>query len=111
MFQSLTSFLQLPTKRNGELLMIVGIAGKKRAGKDTIAREFIRRGFQHDSFAAPIRRFIADLIGYEIDDENKEEPKYGFHLSEVEMLMRHWGLWHLSKRGKSDRTITIGVGE
>jgi len=50
MFQSLTSFLQLPTKRNGELLMIVGIAGKKRAGKDTIAREFIRRGFQHDSF-------------------------------------------------------------
>lgn len=54
--------------------MIVGIAGKKRAGKDTIAREFIQRGFQHDSFAAPIRRFVADLIGYEITDENKESP-------------------------------------
>lgn len=52
--------------------MIIGIAGKKRAGKDTIAREFIRRGFQHDSFAGPIRRFVADLIGYEITDDNKE---------------------------------------
>lgn len=86
--------------------MIIGIAGKKRAGKDTIAREFIKRGFVHDSFAAPIRRFVADLIGYEITDENKELPiAWAPHLT-PRLLMQtvgtEWGrsldpdLWVLS---------------
>lgn len=86
--------------------MIIGIAGKKRAGKDTVAREFIKRGFQHDSFAGPIRRFVEDLIGYEINDENKESPiQWAPHLTPRKLMQTvgtEWGramdpdLWVLS---------------
>lgn len=99
--------------------MIVGIAGKKRVGKDTIAREFIKRGFQHDSFAGPIRRFVADLIGYEITDENKEAPIYWAPHLTPRLLMQtvgtEWGramdpnLWVLSflNRPNAGRNVVV----
>lgn len=52
--------------------MIIGIAGKKRSGKDTAAKVFERLGFTHDSFAAPMRRFVNDILGCELRDEDKE---------------------------------------
>lgn len=44
---------------------IIGIAGCKRAGKDTLARLLLDTlpGYRLDSFAAPIRRFVAALVG------------------------------------------------
>lgn len=64
----------------------------------------------------PTEAINAGLTPRQLEQELREHVgellishKYGFHLSEVEMLMKRWQLWHLSKRGKSDRTITIGV--
>jgi hypothetical protein len=57
--------------------MIIGIAGAKRSGKDTAARYLARRGFTHDSFAAPIREFTRHLLGLtgvELE-EQKEVPQ------------------------------------
>lgn len=54
--------------------MIIGIAGKKRSGKDTAAKVFERLGFTHDSFAAPMKRFVQDIVGHELRDEDKEAP-------------------------------------
>lgn len=66
----------------------------------------------------PTEAINAGLTPRQLEHELREHVgellishKYGFHLAEVETLMRRWNLWHLSKRGKSDRTITIGVAE
>lgn len=66
----------------------------------------------------PTDAIAAGLTPYQLDKELRNHVgetliahKYGFHLAEVETLMKRWNLWHLSKRGKSDRTITIGVAE
>lgn len=49
-------------KANPEQRIIVGLAGKKRAGKDSIAHVLTSEyGFAHDSFAAPIREFVEKL--------------------------------------------------
>lgn len=43
--------------------MIVGITGKAGSGKDTVANELIcRYGFERDTLAAPIKRFVADTF-------------------------------------------------
>lgn len=54
--------------------MIIGIAGKKRSGKDTAAKVFERLGFTHDSFAAPMKRCLESILGHELRDEDKEVP-------------------------------------
>lgn len=57
--------------------MLVGIAGAKRAGKDTLARGLCAAfGLPQDSFAAPLRRFIADLLGWTLEEleARKEDP-------------------------------------
>lgn len=44
--------------------MIVGIAGPKRSGKDTLAWMLSSaRGVEVHSFAAPIRKFVAEIAG------------------------------------------------
>lgn len=54
----------------------IGIAGAKRAGKDTLARGLAEAlaPIPVDSFAAPIRRFVADLLGWSLEEleERKE---------------------------------------
>lgn len=64
--------------------------------------EAIAAGLTPRQLESELRNYVGELL---------IAHKYGFHQPEVEMLMRRWGLWHLSKRGKSDRTITIGVAE
>lgn len=57
--------------------MLIGLAGTKRSGKDTVARYLRERhGFAHESFAGPIRRFAADVLGLTADELEscKEEP-------------------------------------
>lgn len=56
--------------------MIIGLTGRKRAGKDSAAAVLRSRGFAVDSFAAPIRHFVAEMLGWGPDqlDARKEEP-------------------------------------
>lgn len=54
----------------------IGIAGAKRAGKDTLARGLAEAlaPIPVDSFAAPIRRFVADLLGWSLEElEQRKE--------------------------------------
>lgn len=56
---------------------IIGIAGRKGSGKTTLAEAMVSHGWVHDSFAAPIRRFMCNLFDIEpIDLEAiKELPQ------------------------------------
>lgn len=57
--------------------VLLGLAGPKRSGKDTVARHLCERfGFVQDSFAAPLRRFVADVLGLDAAEleATKEQP-------------------------------------
>jgi len=57
--------------------LLIGIAGPKRSGKDTLARLLCGAlNARQDSFAAPIRNFIGELIGLdpELLELHKETP-------------------------------------
>ena len=71
-------------------------------GDEVTSTEAINAGLSPGQLEKELRNHVGELL---------IAHKYGFHLAEVETLMRRWNLWHLSKRGKSDRTITIGVAE
>jgi len=56
---------------------LIGIAGPKRAGKDTLARGLCAAlELPQDSFAAPLREFIARILGWSLDEleARKEDP-------------------------------------
>lgn len=56
---------------------LIGIAGPKRAGKDTLAFGLAAvLDMPRDSFAAPLRRFVAELLGWSLDEleARKEDP-------------------------------------
>lgn len=58
-------------------MILVGIAGPKRSGKNTLAAGLSRAlGVSEDSFAGPMRRFIAELTGLDAQalDTRKEAP-------------------------------------
>lgn len=63
--------------------MIVGITGKARAGKSTIAAHLLSQGFQEISFAAPIRMFACHMLNCTLQDleKIKETPQklFGGH--------------------------------
>lgn len=55
--------------------MIVGITGAKRSGKSTLASLLRNRhGFVEETFAGPIRRFVADILSVPVEylEECKE---------------------------------------
>lgn len=57
--------------------MLIGIAGPKRSGKDTLAHGLSKAlGLPVDSFAAPLRQFVANLLNCSLAtlDECKEHP-------------------------------------
>jgi hypothetical protein len=57
--------------------MLIGIAGAKRSGKTTLACALSERfGLRHLSFAAPIRGFVCELLGWTEDEleQRKELP-------------------------------------
>jgi len=55
---------------------IVGICGPARAGKDTIAKVLKSMGYVKDSFAGPIRCYVAEICGLTLDqlEEVKDFP-------------------------------------
>lgn len=58
-------------------MTLIGIAGHKQAGKSTLAGFLSRTlGIPQDSFAAPIRRAVADILGIspEVLELRKETP-------------------------------------
>lgn len=57
--------------------MLIGIAGPKRSGKDTLARGLSKLlDLPVDSFAAPLRKFVADLLNISMVtmEDCKEHP-------------------------------------
>lgn len=102
--------------------MLIGLAGKKRSGKDTVARMLKEHGFVQSSFAAPIRSFVASLLGATLDELEieKEDPIALLdgvtprHM--MQTLGTEWGrelihpeLWLRSWRMRYQRYLYIGV--
>lgn len=98
--------------------MIVGIAGKKRSGKDTMASAFEDRGYRRVSFAAPVRNFVESIMGDEITDENKEReiPWLGNGISPRKLMQTvgtEWGraihpdLWVLALMRQVDKAHAL----
>ena len=57
--------------------MIIGIAGKKRSGKDTAADMLVtHHDFIKESFAAPIRKFVGELCGLTPAQLEKHKEDY-----------------------------------
>lgn len=57
--------------------MLIGLAGPKRSGKSTLAAGLCESlGLAEDSWAGPIRRFVADTLGWTMDEleARKEAP-------------------------------------
>lgn len=57
--------------------LLIGFAGRKRSGKTTAAELLMaHHGFAGVSFAQPMRRFVADLLGITLAEleQVKEEP-------------------------------------
>lgn len=72
---------------------IIGITGKKRSGKDTLANEFVNLGYDLLSFAAPMKKMLQVILGH-IQDDKKEEilPEFGVsyrHMAQT--LGTEWG--------------------
>lgn len=100
--------------------MLIGITGRKRSGKSALASALAERhGFVHVSFAEPIRRFIADILGIDLADLEtlKERPIDWLDGRTPRQLMQsigtEWGrrmihneLWIRSLARKLDRAET-----
>lgn len=59
-----------------QTINLVGITGKARAGKDTLARQLMRLGYRQDAFAHGVKEVTAKLAGEPVshfyDDDAKE---------------------------------------
>lgn len=103
------------------MALILGIAGRKGAGKSTASKALEKAGFYRDSFAAPLRKFVADICGYSLEqlDKNKQTPIMWLDgLTPREMMQQfgtecgrglHPELWllSLSMRLPQDRPVVI----
>jgi hypothetical protein len=58
-------------------MKIIGISGRARSGKDTLAGifKFLDKNAVQLSFASPIREFIAGLIGMSVDEITNSDAK------------------------------------
>lgn len=56
------------TKTNAQTLPLIGIAGKARSGKDTLANTLEKRGYFRYRFADPMKKFAAKLLGCTASD-------------------------------------------
>jgi hypothetical protein len=102
--------------------IIIGLAGRKGAGKSSAARHLVRSGFGCLSFAAVIRAMLVPLLmgfgylTYEIeklaneDKEKKIEPLGKSFRELMQLLGTEWGrnlihkdLWTMAARCQIDR--------
>lgn len=58
-------------------MKIIGISGRARSGKDTLAGifKFLDKNTVQLSFAAPIREFVAGLVGMSVDEITNSDAK------------------------------------
>lgn len=54
---------------------VIGICGQKGAGKDTLAKWFIDRGYVRSGFADPIKWMLNHAFGWQMDDWEDREWK------------------------------------
>jgi hypothetical protein len=76
-----------------EVMTVVGISGKKRSGKDTMADVFVEQGFERHAFAEPIKgaaKMIFNLTDEQVDGDRKEEPDPYWDRTPRE-IMQHFG--------------------
>jgi len=76
-----------------EVMNVVGISGKKRSGKDTMADVFVEEGFERHAFAEPIKtaaQTIFNLTDDQVDGDRKEEPDPYWDRTPRE-IMQHFG--------------------
>lgn len=76
---------------------LIGLTGRAQSGKSTVAK-FLKHkySFHEDSFAAPIRRFIADICAFSLDalEHYKEKKVASFTKTPREMMQTvgtEWG--------------------
>jgi len=76
-----------------EVMNVVGISGKKRSGKDTMADVFVEEGFERHAFAEPIKdacRTIFNFSDDQVDGDRKEETDPYWERTPRE-VMQHFG--------------------
>lgn len=76
-----------------EVMTVVGISGKKRSGKDTMADVFVEEGFERHAFAEPIKtaaQTIFNLTDGQVDGDRKEELDPYWDRTPRE-IMQHFG--------------------
>lgn len=78
--------------------LLIGLAGPARSGKDTVANYIVNNNddFFPTSFAAPIRQFIADLLGITLEElegvkDNYYEPLDTTPRHMMQTLGTEWG--------------------
>jgi hypothetical protein len=74
-------------------LDLVGISGKKRSGKDTMARWFAERGFEQFALADPIKESCQSIFGFseeQVGGDRKEEEDPYWERTPRE-VMQHFG--------------------
>ena len=73
-------------------MRLIGLAGHKRAGKDTAAQVLQRQGWKATSFAEPIREFIHQLVGPDSFEEKEQETFFGKSPRQMmQTLGTEWG--------------------
>lgn len=71
--------------------MIVGLCGKKQAGKSTVAFGLVNEGFVELSFAGPLKRACAAIFGFTDEQLNgalKEVPDVRWGVSPRQVMQR-----------------------
>jgi hypothetical protein len=64
--------------------VLIGIAGKKRSGKDTAARALVAQlGFRQIAFADPLKALAASFLGLPVEMVRDDAFKYGTALAIV----------------------------
>lgn len=74
-------------------LTLVGISGKKRSGKDTLASQFAKEGFEQYALADPIKESCQSIFGFseeQVNGERKEEVDPYWDRTPRE-VMQHFG--------------------
>lgn len=51
-----------------DVVPLVGLTGRARAGKDTVASFLVAAGWKQVSFAEPMREFVASLVGCTVEE-------------------------------------------
>jgi hypothetical protein len=76
-----------------DVMTVVGISGKKRSGKDTMADIFVEEGFERHAFAEPIKgaaKMIFNLTDEQVDGDRKEKTDPYWKRTPRE-IMQHFG--------------------